>query len=58
MYSVDVTPEFEIGTTAMHVCDTGFALVGNMNRTCVDNNQTDIFGTWTGTAPTCERKSL
>ena len=58
MYLVDVTPEFEIGATAMHVCDPGFALVGSMNRTCVDDNQEDIVGVWNESAPTCDGKFL
>ena len=58
MYSVDGTPEFEIGTTAMHMCDAGFALVGVANRTCVDDNQEDIVGVWSEIAPTCDGKSL
>ena len=58
MYSIDATPEFEIGTIAMHMCDAGFALVGNMNRTCVDDNQEDIVGVWSESAPICECKDF
>ena len=55
-YTADTTPEFEIGTVAMHMCDSGFALVGGMARTCVDDNQADNVGVWNGSAPTCEGK--
>ena len=55
VYSSDITPEFEIGTVATHSCDAGFALVGGMTRTCLGDNQVDIIGVWSGSAPTCER---
>ena len=60
MYAVDITPEFELGTVATHniMCDTGFALVGGVTRTCMDDDQADIIGVWSGSAPTCERKDL
>ena len=57
-YTVDITPEFEIGTVASHTCDAGFALVGDMTRTCTDDDQADIIGAWSGSAPTCERKDF
>ena len=55
VYASDTSPEFEIGTVATHSCDAGFALVGGMTRTCMDDDQTDIIGVWSGSAPTCER---
>ena len=55
MYAADTTPEFEIGTVATHTCNAGFALVGFMTRTCMDDDQADIVGVWSGSAPTCER---
>ena len=59
-YAADTTPEFEIGTVATHniMCDAGFALVGGVTRTCMDDDQDDIVGVWSGRAPTCERKIL
>ena len=57
-YTADSTPDFEIGTEATHMCDTGFALVGEMTRTCMDDDQADIVGIWSGSAPTCARKNL
>ena len=55
-YTVDITPEFDIGTVATHTCDAGFALVGDMTRTCADDNQAAVVGAWSGSAPSCERK--
>ena len=40
----------------LSTCIAGFALVGDMTRTCADDNQADIVGAWSGSAPTCERK--
>ena len=57
-YAANTTFEFEIGTVATHMCDAGFALVGNMNRTCVVDNQEDVIGEWSESAPTCERKNF
>ena len=54
MYAADTTPGFEIGTVAIHTCNAGFALVGDMTRTCMDDDQADIFGVWSGSPPTCE----
>ena len=58
MYASDTTSDFEIGTVATHTCIAGFALVGNMTRTCIDNEQADIVGVWSGSAPTCERNDF
>ena len=55
-YAANTASEFEIGTVATYLCDAGFALVGNMNRTCVDDNQEDVVGLWSENAPACERK--
>ena len=58
-YAGDTTPGFEIGTGATHACDTGFALVGFVTRTCEDDDQADIVGLWSGSPPpTCERTAL
>ena len=53
-YAADTTSEFEIGTVATHTCITGLALVGDMTRTCMDDDQADIVGVWSGSTPTCE----
>ena len=55
-YAADTTSEFEIGTVATHTCNTGFALVGGVTRTCMGDDQADIIGVWSGSAPTCECK--
>ena len=57
-YAADTTSEFEIGTVATHICNAGFLRVGDMTRTCMDDDQADIFGVWSGSAPTCERKDF
>ena len=56
-YTADTTPEFEIGTEATHMCGSGFALVGDiMTQTCMDDDQEDIVGVWSGSTPTCARR--
>ena len=55
-YVVDTTAEFEIGTIATHTCNADFALVGSLTRTCMDDDQADNVGVWSGSAPTCQRK--
>ena len=57
-YAADTTPEFNIGTVATHTCDAGFALVGDMTRSCEDDDQAAIIGVWSGSAPTCERNQF
>ena len=57
-YATDSIPEFAIGSVATHSCDAGFALVGDMTRTCEDDDQADIIGVWKGSLPTCERKNF
>ena len=58
VFASDTTSDFEIGTVATHSCNTGFALVGDTTRTCMDDDQADIVGVWSGSAPTCERKDF
>ena len=55
-YAADTTPDFSIGNVATHTCSAGFALVGDVTRTCMDDDQADIIGVWSGSAPTCECK--
>ena len=37
-----------VGSTATYECNTGFTLMGNIERTCQDD------GDWSGTEPTCD----
>ena len=53
-YAADATPDFAIGTVATHTCSPGFSLVGVMTRTCMDDDQADIVGVWSGAASSCE----
>ena len=39
------------GSIAIYICDNGFNLIGDMQRTCQENED------WSGSEPTCERKS-
>ena len=55
-YAADTSPDFSIGTMAIHACAAGFALVGDVTRTCMDDDQADTTGVWSGSAPTCARK--
>ena len=55
-YAADTTPEFAIGTVATHSCAAGFSLIGDMTQTCIDDDQADNVGIWSGSAPSCECK--
>ena len=44
------------GTVANYSCDSGYTLVGNMSRVCVQVNREEEV--WTGEAPTCQRKEI
>ena len=57
-FANDTTPQFEIGTVATHSCNAGYALVGDMTRTCEDDDQADIFGIWSGSPPSCEGEAF
>lgn len=41
-----------VGGMAIYSCEFGFALDGDMTRTCQENGQ------WTGSAPVCQCKSF
>ncbi len=47
----DVAP-FDLGTVATYSCESGFALMGNEERTCAVNGD-DPVGVWSLTEPSC-----
>ncbi len=55
MLSPAPSPALTVGTTTTYQCDTGYVLVGDLIRTCVDSG-TGTLGSWTGSGldPTCE----
>ena len=55
-YAPDVEADYDIGTVATYECDTGFILVGDMTRDCVQvDNDTAVFNRQ---APVCECKNF
>ena len=42
-----------VGTIATHACNEGFSLDGQSTRTCMDDDQADTIGVWSGEMPTC-----
>ena len=55
MYAADSATEYELDTVVSLICNQGFSLVGNPRRTCVDGDQADTIGVWSG-ASSCQRK--
>ncbi len=59
-YAIDTTPNYDPGTVATYTCDAGFflylSLGGSMTRTCVDDEDNDAEGVFSGQAPRCIRK--
>ena len=58
IYSPDSTPNFSIGTEATYACGMGYTLEGNATRVCVDGDQRDRIGVWSGEPSFCQRKCL
>ena len=62
LYSDTGPPNYALGTVATYSCDTGFVLDltsdGSMMRTCGDDGDNDALGEFSGTAPSCVRKSV
>ena len=53
-FTMDSFTNFSLGTNATYYCDNGFSLNGSkVERTCIQDNQKDTFGIWTGKAPKC-----
>ena len=55
-YSLDVTPDHDLGTEATYTCEVGFYLEGNEARVCMDDDGMDAIGVWSGQEPSCVRK--
>ena len=53
-YEIEETPR-PIGTVATYECNPGFVLVGQENRTCVEDSGVGVFN---GSEPVCDRKLL
>ncbi len=61
VYFADMSPDFELTTTATYSCDDGYFLdlsVGDRVRTCIDDDDNDADGVFTGQAPSCVRKCI
>ena len=43
----------DIGVVAQYSCGPGYSLMGPFNRTCMDDDQADIDGVWSGEDPSC-----
>ncbi len=50
-YSAGSRDDRLVGSAATHSCNNSYRLVGEAVRTCVSG------GTWSGSAPVCQRKS-
>ena len=59
-YATDITPNYDLGTEATYACDAGYfldlSLGESMTRTCVDDEDNDAEGVFSGQAPICIRK--
>ena len=51
-YDIEEMPR-PIGTVALYECDPGFVLMGQENRTCVEESGVGVFD---GVEPVCDRK--
>ncbi|XP_064386678.1 E-selectin-like [Halichondria panicea] len=58
-YTIDNTPNYDLGTVATYVCDAGFVLDLSLGRseirTCIDDNGLDTIGVFDRQAPRCVR---
>ena len=55
-YAPDMTPNFDLGTTATYECDDGFYLMGEDERNCTAGDGSSAIGMFNGEEPTCVRK--
>ncbi len=59
VYATDVTPNFDLGTTATYSCNDGYTLdlsIGVEVRTCIDDGDNDAVGVFSDQEPACVRK--
>ncbi len=59
VYATDVTPDFDLSTTATYSCNDGYTLdlsIGAEVRTCIDDGNNDAVGVFSGQAPACVSK--
>ena len=47
------TDRVDIGVVAYYSCVPGFSLAGPSNRTCMNDDQADTEGVWSGEDPSC-----
>ena len=57
-YAPDTEQPFDIGTVALHECNSGFTLVGPEARTCVKDDPESVVGIFTDSPTTCKRKEI
>ena len=58
IYTIEHPSNHTVDTIATHSCTEGYALAGDSQRVCVDDDQLDTMGQWNGSAPSCEGKIL
>ena len=54
VYTTDPGYNLTVDTIATYSCNEGYALVGDKQRVCVDDDQLDTIGQWNRSAPSCE----
>ena len=54
MYDVDNETDFVLDMVARLTCNRGFSLNGNDTRACMDDDQADTIGVWSGEMPSCQ----
>ena len=54
MYDVDNETDFALDMVARLTCNRGFSLNGNDTRACMDDDQADTIGVWSGEMPSCQ----
>lgn len=54
-YSSGMSSTFDFGTIATYSCESGFAVIGSLKRTC-GGDGSSLTGEWDGYDPTCYGK--